>query len=140
MVYRSRVASTGGLVRQALPPRESFEMVPFEVVRDGDGERVAIEGRHALLDLPNLPLRRPRAPEQRERRTRFLLAHGLKPKAGGFFEEVVVAPGMRVTVAGLMMKDPTGAPPEGETDYRPGVPVTLRLAGDVAHPLVIGEG
>jgi hypothetical protein len=68
----------------------------------------------------------------------FLALHGLKTSEGGTFEEVIVEPGMRVTIAGLMMKDLTGAPPEGEAGYREEAPASLRLAGDVAHPLVIG--
>ena len=54
------------------------------------------------------------------------------------FDEVVIEPGARVTVAGLMMKDIDAAPPEGEVGYRDEAPVVLRLAGDVTHPLVIG--
>jgi hypothetical protein len=125
-------------VRRAFAPKESFEMVPFELVRDGDGSCVAIEGRHALLDLPNLKLPAPRTSDLRERRTRFLLLHGLKTRAGGIFEEVIVEPGTRVTVAGLIMKDVPIGKPDGEFGYRDDAPPSLRVAGDVAHPLVIG--
>jgi len=138
VVYRSRVMSAGGFVRRAFRPRESFAMVPFTLERDGDGVAVAIEGRHALLDLPNLKLPAPKTADLRGRRASFLALHALKASAGGTFEEVVVEAGMRVTIAGLMMKDLTEAPPEGEAGYREDAPSTLRLAGDLAHPLVIG--
>ena len=137
VVYRSRVVSAGGLVRRAFAPRESFAMVPFVIERD-DGKRVEIEGAHALLDLPSLALAQPRSSDERERRTSFLRLHGLSANGGGVFDEVVVAPGARVSIAGLMMKDIDAAPPEGEAGYRDEAPVVLRLAGDVTHPLVIG--
>jgi hypothetical protein len=113
-------------------------MVPFLLERDGDNAPIAIEGRTALLDLPSIKLPPPRTSDERERRVSFLALHGLKTSEGGTFEEVIVEPGMRVTIAGLMMKDLTAAPPEGEAGYREEVPASLRLAGDVAHPLVIG--
>jgi hypothetical protein len=138
VVYRSRVTSAGGLVRRAFKARESFAMVPFALERDGDGVAVAIEGRHALLDLPNVKLPAPRTSDERERRVSFLALHGLKASAGGVFEEVIIEVGMHVTIAGLMMKDIAETPPEGEAGYREQAPASLRLAGDVAHPLVIG--
>ncbi|HET9990081.1 MAG TPA: hypothetical protein VFQ65_16235, partial [Kofleriaceae bacterium] len=67
-----------------------------------------------------------------------LALHGLKSSAGGIFEEVIIEAGMRITIAGLMMKDVGAIPPDGEAGYREEVPASLRLAGDVAHPLVIG--
>ncbi len=135
VVYRARVTSSGSLVRGAAKPRESFAMVPFVLERSGS-EPVAIEGAHALLDLPNM-LANPKTADDRERRAKFLLLHGLPSSAGGAYEEVLVEEGMRVTIAGLVMKD-VGAQPDGEIGYRD-VKSTLRLAGDLAHPLVIGE-
>src|SRR4051812_16120241 len=85
VVYRSRVTSAGGLVRRAFKARESLVMVPFVVERDGDRTPVAIEGRHALLDLPNTKLPPPRTSDERERRVSFLALHGLKASAGGIF-------------------------------------------------------
>jgi hypothetical protein len=112
--------------------------VPFTLARDGDGVAVAIEGRHALLDVPNAKLPPPRTSDERERRASFLALHGIKSNAGGIFEEVILEAGMRITIAGLMMKDIGATPPEGEAGYREEAPASLRLAGDVAHPLVIG--
>lgn len=138
VVYRSRVMSAGGLVRRAFKPCESFAMVPFVLERDEDHALVAIEGAHALLDLPNRKLPAPKSSDERERRGRFLLLHGIKTNKGGVFEEVIVEAGMHVAIAGLMMKDLRELPPEGEAGYRDVAPAALRLAGDVTHPLVIG--
>ncbi len=114
MVVRSRVVAGSNIVRRALPPRESFRMVPFVLERP-EG-MVSIEGEHALLDLPPLKLPPPRGlrSDERDRRERFLALHGLKPRTGGraLFSETLVAPGDRVTIAGLVMKDPM--PPSAE--------------------------
>src|SRR3569623_3496055 len=117
VVYRSRVMRAGGFVRRAFRPREAFAMVPFTLERDGDGIAVAIEGRHALLDLPNLKLPAPKTAELRQRRASFLALHALKASAGGTFEEVVVEAGMRVTIAGQKMKVVNEELPEGEAGY-----------------------
>jgi hypothetical protein len=138
VMYRSRVMSAGGLVRRAFKPCESFAMVPFVLERDGDHALVTIAGSHALLDLPNRKLPAPKSSDERERRTQFLVLHGIKVNKDGIFEEVIVEAGMHVAIAGLMMKDLRALPPEGEAGYRDVAPVALRLAGDVAHPLVIG--
>lgn len=139
VVFRSRATDSMWSVRRAMLPKESFEMVPF-IVERATGERVAIEGRHALLDLPNLKLPAPRTADLRERRTLFMKMHGIETRHTGVFEEVVVEEGMKITVAGLMMKDLAEEPPDGETGYRDEAPARLRLAGDVEHPLVIGPG
>jgi hypothetical protein len=136
VVYRARVTSSGSLVRGAAPPRESFAIVAFRLERD-DGELVEVEGVHALLDLPDR-LSSPKTSDDRARRASFLLHHGLPRSAGGVFDEVIVEAGMRIAIAGLVMKD-AGAPPGGETGYREDAKPTLRLAGDLGHPLVIGE-
>lgn len=138
VVYRARVLSAGGIVRRAFKPCESFAIVPFVLERDQDHELVTIAGSHALLDLPNRKLPAPKSSDERARRTRFLLLHGIKVNKDGIFEEVIVEAGMHVSIAGLMMKDLRELPPEGETGYRDVAPAELRLAGDVAHPLVIG--
>jgi hypothetical protein len=138
VMYRSRVMSAGGFVRRAFKPSESFAMVPFVLERDEDHALVAIEGAHALLDLPSRKLPEPRTSDERERRKKFLLLHGIKTTNDGIFEEVIVEPGMHVAIAGLMMKDVRELPPDGEAGYRDDAPAALRLAGDVAHPLVIG--
>jgi hypothetical protein len=138
VMYRARVMAAGGFVRRAFKPSESFAMVPFVLERDGDHAMVAIEGAHALLDLPNRKLAKPRTSDEYERRTKFLLLHGIKTTNDGVFEEVIVEAGMHVAIAGLMMKDVRELLPAGEAGYRDDAPAALRLAGDVAHPLVIG--
>lgn len=140
VVYRSRVTDSLWSVRRIMLPKESFEMVPFVVERD-NGERVAIEGKHALLDLPNTKLPSPKTVELRERRTSFQKMHGIDSGHSATFEEIVIEDGMKITVAGLMMKDlAVEAPTDGEAGYRDDIPATLRLAGDLDHPLVIGAG
>ncbi|HEY0251104.1 MAG TPA: hypothetical protein VGC41_06230 [Kofleriaceae bacterium] len=138
VVYRSRVMSAGGLVRRAFMPQESFAMATFVLERDEDQRQIEIEGEHALLDLPNLKLPTPRTSADHERRDRFLVLHNIRSNAGGVFEEVIVEDGMRVSIAGLMMKD-IGEPDEGEVGYREGGQETLRLAGNREHPVIIGE-
>ena len=71
----------------------------------------------------------------------FVLAQGIDRRraAKAIYEETVVAAGMTVTVAGLMMKDVVEEPaPDGEHGFRDDAPVSLRLAGNADHPLVIG--
>jgi hypothetical protein len=133
VVYRARVTRSG---TTSSKPRESLAMVPFVLERD-TGERVTVEGAHALLDLPNT-LARAKSSDDRDRRATFLLLHGFPASAPGAFDEVIVTVGMRVTVAGLVMKEPGGVP-DGEAGYRDGAKPALRLAGDLAHPLVIGQ-
>jgi len=139
VMYRSRVTDSMWSVRRIQLPKESFAMVPFALERD-DGTRVTIEGRHALLDLPNMKLPAPKTVDLRERRTLFQKMHGIDNAHSATFEEVVVEEGMKITVAGLMMKDLAEEAPSGEAGYRDNVPAALRLAGDLEHPLVIGTG
>jgi hypothetical protein len=138
VVARSRVVSGTKLTSRAQRPKESMAMVPFIVDRGADG-LVVIEGKHVLLDLSPLPVKRDALDEHRRRQ--FLLLHGLSVKetSRAIFEETLVEPGARVSVAGLMMKDlPTEPVPE-ELGFRETAPPNLRVAGNVEHPLVIGE-
>lgn len=137
VIYRSRVMSAGGLVRRAFMPQQSFAMTEFVLERDSDGKAIAIDGTHALLDVPPLKLGSPKTSEEHERRDRFLALYNIRSNAGGVFEEVVVEDGMRVTIAGLVMKDIGDV--TDEVGYREGGGETLRLAGNAEHPLVIGE-
>jgi hypothetical protein len=140
VVVRSRVTAGGNLARRAIVPRESFRMVAF--VLDRPEGPVSIEGEHALLDLPPLKLPAPRGlnSDERIRRERFLALHGLKPRTGGraLFSETIVEPGARITVAGLVMKDPVPPSTQEELGFRDAAAPALRLAGNRDHPLVIG--
>jgi len=134
---RVRIANTWRLPRR----REQFAMVSFVVDRDGEPP-VAIEGVHARLDVTPLPLAAPRGMSSPERSRREALLRRVRlpltAMATARFEETVVRPGDRITIAGLVMLDP-GAPPTGELGHRDAPPSRLRLAGNADHPLVIGE-
>jgi hypothetical protein len=138
VVARSRVTSGGKLTARAQKPKETIAMVTFIIDRGSEG-RVVIEGKHVLLDLSPLDLKRDEIEESR--RQDFLQLHGLplREMSRAIFEETILEPGKRVSVAGLMMKDlPTEPVPE-ELGFRETAAPNLRLAGNVEHPLVIGE-
>jgi hypothetical protein len=63
--------------------------------------------------------------------------HAAFGKYGPEFEEVIVLPGMRITVAGLVMLEIPG-PSVGELGFRDLPPARIRLVGDAEHPIVIG--
>jgi hypothetical protein len=138
VVVRSRVRANRNMTDQARPAKETIAMVTFVIDRGAEG-RLVIEGKHVLLDLPPLKLRR--TDIEKARRERILLQHGftLRDLGRAHFEETVVEPGARVSVAGLMMKDLPTAPVADERGFRDEMPPNLRLAGNVEHPLVIGE-
>jgi len=137
-VFRSRVQSGGKLTSRAMRPRESIAMVPFIIDRGAEGQ-VLVEGKHVLLDLA--PLKMERRDFEWQRRQRFVLEHGLVDREAdrAVFEETVIEPFMRVSVAGLMMKDLPTAPASEELGFRDAAAPNLRIAGNVEHPLVIGE-
>ncbi|HEU4611888.1 MAG TPA: hypothetical protein VFS15_07415 [Kofleriaceae bacterium] len=138
VVVRSRVTAGGKLTSRAQRPLEEIAMVPFAIDRGAQG-RVVVEGEHALLDLRPLHLRGKAF--DRARHERFLIAQGLAVReiTRAQFEETVVEPGMRVSVAGLMMKDLPTEPAADERGFRDAPATNLRIAGNVEHPLVIGE-
>ncbi len=109
-------------------------MVTFLVER-ADGSKVTVDGKHVLLDLDPI-----KPPADNARRSQLALALGVSMKdlRGAGFEEVIVEEGMRVSIAGLMMKDITEEPPTGELAFREAEAPALRIAGDAAHPLVVG--
>ena len=138
VVYRARVAAGGKLTSRAQRPKELAAMIPFVIDRGAQG-RVVIEGKHALLDVAPLSMRRDKIDP--ERRSQLLVRVGLALRELGraHYEETVIEPGMRVSVAGLMMKDLTTEPVNDELGFRDAPPTSLRLAGNVEHPLVIGD-
>lgn len=84
------------------PPFEEWKMVSFVIERE-DKTRVAIDCAYVKLLIPPLPLR----PGSDERcaelgRTRKLAARALKKMQ---YEEIVVMEDMRVSVAGILVKD-----------------------------------
>jgi hypothetical protein len=139
VVVRSRVRSGQGIMARAQKPSETMAMVPFVIDRGTDGT-VRIEGEHVLLDVAPLTLARKDIPI--ERRQKFLARHGLTHREAGraFFDETIVEAGMRVSVAGLMMKDLSDEPMLDERGFRDdAVATNLRIAGNAAHPIVIGD-
>jgi hypothetical protein len=143
VVSRARMWVGNTYVRRAVKPRESFAMVAFELVRDGEPP-VRVEGNRALLDLSTHKLRRPRgkASPERARREQLLLEHAI-PHAQlrhARFDETIVREGDRVSVVGLMMLDDAlVAPPASELGFRDRAQAAVRIAGNADHPLVIGE-
>jgi hypothetical protein len=143
VVARTRMWVGNTYFRRAVKPRESFAMVTFELVRDGEPP-VSVEGDLALLDLSTHKLRRPRgkASPERARREQLLLEHAI-PHAQlrrARFDETIVREGDRVSVVGLMMfDDALVAPPTSELGFRDTARAAVRIAGNVDHPLVIGQ-
>lgn len=139
LVVRSRVTTGKGFAGLAARPKETITMVPFLLDRGADGI-VRVEGHHVLLDLPPIQLRGDHTDVERQQL--FMSTHGLPLRDHGeaSFEETLVLPGDRITVAGLVMKDVADAPVvDGERGFRDEQPTTLRLAGNAAHPLAIGR-
>jgi hypothetical protein len=138
VVARSRVSAGNGMTSRALRPKESITMVRFVIDRGAEGQ-VVIEGKHVLLDLAPLRIRSQKF--ERLRREQFLVAQAVPLRETGRarFEETIVEPGSRVSVAGLVMKDLPAEPVADELGFRETAPPNLRLAGNVEHPLVIGE-
>ncbi len=139
---RARVTSGNWQTRRALKPREWFAIVSFVLERAAEPP-ILVEGVHAKLDLaPERLERAKRGSPELARREQLMLQLGdrqaLATRAD--FEEVVVRPGMRVSIAGLMMLALPDAPPASgnELGFRDQAPSTLRLVGNATHPLVIG--
>ena len=137
VVYVSRVDPTNWVVRGAARRglRETTVVSPFLVDRGPEG-MVLVEGSHAILDWPPQKLK----PRDRIREEQFMLASGvpLKERARARFEETIIEEGARVSVAGLIMLDPAEAPTPEERSFRDAPAASLRLTGNVDHPLAIG--
>ncbi len=139
IVVRSRVFAGKGFTAMAAKPRETIAMVPFILDRGELGE-IRVEGEHVLLDLK--PLAMKRKDIDLDRQLAFMALHGVGAREHGNanFEETLVEPGDRITVAGLVMKDVVAEPiDESERGFRDALPTRVRLAGNVDHPLAIGR-
>lgn len=137
--YRSRVDTTSVLFRREARRgrHEASRLSPFVIDR-GDQGTVLVDGSHALLDLPPLAL----GDSDRARREQFLLAHGvpIREATRARFEETIIAPGMTVAVAGLIMLDAAETSSAVERHFREAPPPALRLTGNADHPLAVGHG
>jgi hypothetical protein len=136
VVHRSRARSRALLLRRTA---EVFQLTPFVLDRGEEG-LVLVEGTAAQLDVrPVLSGRHP----ERLRALVFLRTHGAVLPDSVFsytgYEEVIVEPGQRVTVAGLVMMDPAAEPDAGERGYRDEARPRLRITGNADHPLAIGD-
>jgi hypothetical protein len=140
---RARVTTGFWYTRTALKPREWFAIVSFVLERDREPP-VVVEGEHARIAVPAEKLARAKSGSRElARREQLLLQLGEKAtnayRAG--CEEIAIVPGMRVSVAGLMMLGlPEAAPADDDARlFRDQPPNTLRLVGNAAHPIVIGS-
>ena len=135
VVARSRIRRvSGGRSKRPSVRPETLRIRPFVLVRDGAAS-VRVEASHAVLDLA--PLRKLRVTPQR--RNQFLLLHALT--AGGLasgFEETLVVPGQRITVAGALLRDAPAEPTGEARGFRDDQAPELVLVGDAAHPIAIG--
>lgn len=108
--------------------------VPF-LVRDATGRaRVdpAASQLRARMDL--------RVGEHDDGARRYLLDKGHAPAGQRFhLREAIIAPGQRITVAGMGVRVPDTAPPTTEVDYRSGSAIILAMSGTKARPLVISD-
>lgn len=137
-VYCARVDATNWIVRGAARRglREVTGVSPFLVDRGPEGT-VLVDGSHAVLDVPAHSLHK----GDWQRQEQFMLANGVpvKERSRARFEEMLVEDGARVSVAGLIMLDPAEAPGAEERAFRDAPPPSLRLTGNVDHPLAIGR-
>lgn len=108
-------------------------MVPF--VLETTAGSVLVDATRPDLELPSYPL----IPRNLEREISFLAAHDRPRSVRDMgFEEVVVEPGDRVAVQGMVMieADPSSAADRG---YRDDAPRKIRLIAHANHPLTIGR-
>ena len=136
VAYRARVAPRGALANRApFGPLEELQLAPFTI------DNVHVESANTRFDLP--PARLRPSVEQRDRYDAFLYKyrlwrhHTMWGKYGPEFEEIILEPGARVTVAGLVMHD-LAEHIAGEVGFRDGAPVRVRIVGNAEHPIVIG--
>ena len=113
---------------------DAMLLVPF--LLEVGGDHVLVDGDHALFDVPATR----QTAADRERQQQFIVLHGFRSLDGARagFEEVLIEPGMQVSVVGVVMRDVALAPPSEEGTFREGAAPTIRLMGNREHPLAIG--
>ena len=109
--------------------KDYIQFVPFAINRGAEGI-VQVDAQFARMDLPVVPTL-----NDRQKLEQFAQAMGLniRDAATSQFYEIVLEPGMQVSIAGTVMTD--GGAPQG---YR-GQGVQYRIAGNQQHPIVIGR-
>jgi hypothetical protein len=128
VISRSRVRGTGYVP----PPPAMLQTRPF-VVETAADEDVIVDSGAVLLGVAASKL----WPDDEERMMAFATRYAVKLNATSWFEEVIVAPGDRITVGGVLMHDLNPEPPWGERAFRDRPTPGLRLVGSDEHPLVI---
>lgn len=138
VAYRSRASvhsvQPRGVYRSPTSQPDAMLLVPF--LLESGGEYVLVDGDHALFDVPATRL----TAADRERQQEFIVLHGFRAHdgIGAGFKEVLIEPGMQVSVVGVVMRDVALAPPSEEHTFREGPAPTIRLMGSRDHPLAIG--
>jgi hypothetical protein len=135
VAYRARVEAPLGRLVLRGRRYETVAVERFAIDRDG-ATAIIVEASHAVFALKPTAL----AKGLREHQVSFAALHGVQRLKNVYFEEVVVEPGQRVSVAGLMMLDPAEAPADGELGFRDPAAPDVRLTGNRDHPIVIGTG
>jgi hypothetical protein len=127
VAYRASARSFSG--RTVDQQHVEIAMTPFLLVTSS-GE-ILIDG-----DRCELPMRPgPIIPRKIEREQGFLNRNGITADAkSAGFDEVAIAPAMRVSVYGIARTEVSQG--TGETSFRE-APRLVRLSGDEAHPLTI---
>lgn len=107
-------------------------MIPFEL--ETDAGRVLVDGTDVALAIS--PLRVPGRSADRERA--FVIAHGRGPDAASVaaFRELVLTPGMRISVHGMAIIEAVDT--RAERGYRDAPPTRTRLVAPADHPISIG--
>jgi hypothetical protein len=106
------------------------ELVRFTLVtRDGE---VIVDGETA--EIPDRPS--PIIPRKLEREEAFLARHGYRGGRGTGFEEIVIEPGARVSVHGVVRVEISPPAARGEIGFRD-APTIVRIVGDARNPLTI---
>lgn len=138
VAYRSRAsvrsAQPRGVYRSPMSQPDAMLLVPFML--ESGGDHVLVDGDHALFDVPATRL----TAADRARQQQFIVLHGFRSLDGfgAGFKEVLIEPGMQVSVVGVLMRDVALAPPSEEGMFREGPAPTIRLTGSREHPLAIG--
>jgi hypothetical protein len=138
VMYRSRIYVGDGIFKRNLWRVQTFEtqeLTRFSIDTGRTGRHeIIVEGSHAWLDVPA------HKSDNNDARKRLMLRLGVHysemPKSR--FEELVVRPGMRVSIAGVLMLDPAVEPSSEERGFRDEPRSRVRLAGTVKHPLIVG--
>jgi hypothetical protein len=111
-------------------------ITPFLLDRGAAGT-VRVEGSHAVIDLPSKKVSPPNRASGQRALARF--ADAWRSNSQLRYEQMLVEPGQRISVAGLVMYDVPDAPTADERGFRDQARPRLRITGNAEHPLAIGR-